>query len=65
MYVQAHRYHSITWIYFYEAFSTLQWAHLRRHQIIGKNTCTAWVFRPTFGWVDILRGDNIRLDAGY
>ena len=32
--VQTHRYHSITWIYFYEAFSTLQLTHPTRHHII-------------------------------
>ena len=33
--VKTHRYNSITWIAFYEAFAPLQWAHIPRHQTIG------------------------------
>ena len=65
MCVQTHRDHSITWISFDEAFSTLQWAHLSRHQIVGENTRPAWVFCPSCGWVGISSGEKIRLDVRY
>ena len=63
--VQTHRNHSITWIYFDDTFSPLQWAHLPRHHIIGYNTCPAWIFCPSCGWVEISSGEKIRLDARY
>ena len=62
---QTHRYHYITWIHFDKAFAPLQWAQLLRHQIIRENTCPAWVFRPTCGWVDISSGEDICLDVRY
>ena len=63
--MKTHRNHSITWIAFDETFAFLQWAHLPRHQAIGENTCPAWVFHPSCGWVEVSSGDNIRLDARY
>ena len=63
--VQTHRDHLTTWIGFDKAFAPWQWAHLPRHQIIEKNTCPAWVCRPTCVWVDISSGDNIRSDTIY
>ena len=65
MRVQIHIYHYIIWIDFDEAFAPLQWAHLTRHQIILENTLHAWVFRPSYGWVEISSGENICLDARY
>ena len=63
--VKTHRYHYITWIAFDEAFAPLQWEHLPRHQIIWENTRPAWVWHPTYGWVEISNGEKIFLDARY
>ena len=63
--MQTHIDHLITWIYFEDLFSPLQWVHLPRYQIIGENTCPVCVFRPSCGWVEISNGDNICLDARY
>ena len=63
--VKTYRYHSITWIYFYEAFAPLKLSHLPRHPIVGENTRPAWVYRQTCVWVDISSGEKIRLDARY
>ena len=30
-----------------------------------ENTLHAWVFRPSYGWVEISSGENIRLDDRY
>ena len=65
MRVQPHRYHSITQTCVDQAFATLQWAHLPRHQIIGGNNRPGWVCRPSCGWVEISSGENIFLDARY
>ena len=65
MHVQTHRDHSIPWIDFDEAFTPLQWAHLRRYQIIKENTCPDWVCRQTCGWLEITNGEKIVLDARY
>ena len=63
--MQKHIDHSITWIDSDEAFTPLQWVHLPRHQIIGGKCRSAWVFRPSCGWVEISSGENIRLCARY
>ena len=65
MSVQTHRYCSITWIYFEEAFTPLQWEHLPIHQIIGENIRPEWVCRPTCGWLEISSGEKICLDVRY
>ena len=56
LHVQTYRDHSITWIYFDEAFDLSQWEHLPRNQIIWGNTCPAWFFHPACGWVEISNG---------
>ena len=63
--MQTHRYHSITWINFDEAFTPFQLSHLPRHHIIWKNTRPAWVFHPPCGWVEITSGEKIRLVVRY
>ena len=59
---QTHRYHSTTWIDFFEAFAPFKWTQLLRHQIIGENTRRAWVCHPSCVWVEISGGEKINLD---
>ena len=65
MRVQTNRDNSINMIILDQSFALLQWAHLQRDHIIGKNIRLTWVFRPTCCWLEISSGSKISLDMRY
>ena len=36
----------------------MQWSHLPRYHVVGKNTRSAWVFGPIYVWVESESGEK-------